>query len=97
LAGQKPPLKPKEIWSIRIRLHVSGNARDLALFNLAYDRSAAYLFPGRRAGTHLSVRQYATLAKGWFASIGLDPARYGTHSLRRTKGRLIYVRPRHAG
>jgi integrase len=150
LVGQKPPLKPKEIWSIRIRLHLTGNARDLALFNLAldsklrgcdlvrlkvcdvyqgscvgaraivmqqkthrpvqfeiteaarealatwigsgYDRTASYLFPGRRAGTHLSVRQYASLVKGWFASIGLDPSRYGTHSLRRTKATLIYRR-----
>jgi hypothetical protein len=37
LVGQKPPLKPKEIWSIRIRLHLTGNARDLALFNVAVD------------------------------------------------------------
>jgi hypothetical protein len=37
LIGQKPPLKPKEIWSIRIRLHLAGNLRDLALFNLALD------------------------------------------------------------
>jgi site-specific recombinase XerD len=28
--------------------------------------------------------------QGWVASIGLDPATYGTHSLRRTKPTLIY-------
>ncbi len=35
LIGQKPPLKPKEIWAIRVRLQVSNRTRDLALFNLA--------------------------------------------------------------
>ena len=37
LMGQKPPLKLKEIWSIRIRLQMSKRRRDLALFNLALD------------------------------------------------------------
>ena len=37
LLGQKPPLKPKEIWSIRICLQLANRARDLALFNLALD------------------------------------------------------------
>ena len=37
LVGQKPPLKLHEIWSIRIRLELSNNIRDLALFNLAID------------------------------------------------------------
>jgi integrase len=37
LTGQKPPLKLKEIWSIRIRLQLNKAARDMALFNLAID------------------------------------------------------------
>ncbi len=37
LVGQKPPLKLKEIWSIRIRLQIDQQHRDLALFNLAID------------------------------------------------------------
>lgn len=37
LIGQKPPLKLQEVWSIRIRLEISKNYRDLALFNLAID------------------------------------------------------------
>jgi integrase len=37
LAGQKPPLKLKEIWAIRVHLQLSGRHRDLALFNLAID------------------------------------------------------------
>jgi integrase len=37
LVGQKAPLSMQEIWSIRMRLQGVGNARDLALFNLAID------------------------------------------------------------
>jgi hypothetical protein len=37
LTGQKPPLKLKEIWAIRIRLQIAKQCRDLALFNLAID------------------------------------------------------------
>lgn len=37
LTGQKPPLKLKEIWAIRIRLQMNNRVRDLAMFNLAID------------------------------------------------------------
>ena len=37
LVGQKPPLKPKDIWAIRIQLQNARQARDLAMFNLAID------------------------------------------------------------
>lgn len=37
LIGQKPPLKLKEIWALRIRLQLAKRTRDLALFNLAID------------------------------------------------------------
>ena len=37
LIGQKRPLKPKDVWAIRIRLQLEGRKRDLALFNLAID------------------------------------------------------------
>lgn len=37
LTGQKPPLKRKEVWAIRVRLQLAGRPRDLALFNLAID------------------------------------------------------------
>jgi integrase len=150
LLGQKPPLKPKEIWSLRIRLQLAGKLRDLALFNLAIDsklrgcdlvsvrvrdvyqgtaiaaraivmqrktqqpvqfelteatresiaawvahghlRSTCHLFPGRGDDAHLSTRQYSRIVKGWVRSVGLDPSRFGTHSLRRTKATLIYKR-----
>ena len=149
LTGQKPALKMKEVWSIRTRLELDGDVRNLALFNLAIDsklrgcdlvrlkvsdvaaggdvksraaviqkktgrpvqfeitentrkavgallskdkpRSDEYLFRSRvQASPHLSTRQYARIVRDWVASIGLNPATYGTHSLRRTKAAVIY-------
>ncbi|ADG20879.1 tyrosine-type recombinase/integrase [Paraburkholderia atlantica] len=151
LTGQKPPLKLKEIWAIRVRLQLSSRVRDLAMFNLAIDsklracdltklrvrdvchgehiasratimqqktqrpvqfeiteqtrdsvaawirqaglRPTDFLFPSRIHGSpHLSTRQYARLVHRWVASIGLDDAAYGTHTMRRTKASLIYRR-----
>jgi site-specific recombinase XerC len=37
LVGQKKPLEPKHVWSIRVRLELAGSKRDLAIFNLAID------------------------------------------------------------
>jgi len=37
LTGQKPALKLKEVWAIRIRLELTANVRELALFNMAID------------------------------------------------------------
>jgi len=37
LVGQKKPLQPKHVWSIRVRLEIARMWRDLALFNLAID------------------------------------------------------------
>jgi integrase len=51
-----------------------------------------FLFAGRGDRTGLTTRQYARLVHEWVASIGLDPAKFGTHSLRRTKAVLIYRR-----
>ena len=65
---------------------------------IAWVRSKAlkgddFLFPSRlRMSPHLSTRQYARIVRGWVAEIGLDPAAYGTHTLRRTKASLIYRR-----
>ena len=153
LLGQKPPLKLKEIWAIRVRLQLDHRNREPALFNLAIDSKlrgcdlvglrvhdvvqgshvaaraivmqrktqrpvqfeiteqtreavAAWiasarlkpdqsLFPSRvRESLHLSTRQYSRIVGSWVGSIGLDPAAYGTHSLRRTKPTLIYRRTR---
>jgi integrase len=144
LIGQKPALKLREVWAIRIRLQLADRLRDLALFNVAIDsklrgcdivalrvddvelsghvrpratvlqrktgrpvqfeimeqtRSAIqdwiaradrkpgdYLFPSRvRNNKPLGTRHYARLVDGWVSSIGLNPALYGTHSLRRKR------------
>ncbi|HEV3191417.1 MAG TPA: tyrosine-type recombinase/integrase [Polyangiaceae bacterium] len=37
LIGQKRPLRPKEVWAIRVRLQIKRHKRDLAMFNLAID------------------------------------------------------------
>jgi integrase len=37
LIGAKPPLRSKHVWSIRTKLQVDGQTRDLAMFNLAID------------------------------------------------------------
>jgi integrase len=37
LIGQKPPLRPKHVWSVRTKLQMDGRMRDLAMFNLAID------------------------------------------------------------
>ena len=56
-------------------------------------RPPDYLFPSRiKKSSHISRRQYARIVDGWVQEIGLDPALYGTHSLRRTKASLIYHR-----
>ena len=153
LLGQKPPLKLKEIWAIRIRLQLNQRTRELALFNLAIDsklrgcdlvglrvhdvvqgshvagraivmqkktqrpvqfeiteqtrdaiaawitaahlKPEQFLFPSRvSASPHISTRQYSRIVGAWAGSIGLDPAAYGTHSMRRTKPTLIYRRTR---
>jgi integrase len=153
LLGQKPPLKLRAIWAIRIRLQLDHRTRELALFNLAIDsklrgcdlvglqvhdvvqgshvaprtivtrkktqrpvqfditeqtrdalagwiaaahlKPEQFLFPSRLSDSpHLSTRQYSRIVGSWVGSIGLDPAAYGTHSLRRTKPTLIYRRTR---
>ncbi len=37
LIGQKRPLKPKDVWAIRVRLQLGDCKRDLVLFDLAID------------------------------------------------------------
>jgi integrase len=56
-------------------------------------KSDHYLFPSRiHDSPHLSTRQYARIVERWVISIGLDPAAYGTHTMRRTKATLVYRR-----
>lgn len=52
-----------------------------------------YLFKSRfKNSPHISTRQYARIVNSWVSGIGLDPAKYGTHSIRRTTASLIYRR-----
>lgn len=37
IVGQKRPLLTKHVWSIRVRLEMADNKRDLALFNMAIE------------------------------------------------------------
>lgn len=149
IIGQKRPLKPKEVWTIRVRLQLEERKRDPAMFNLAIDSklrgcdliriglddvcvggrvrnratvvqkkagrpvqfeitdqtriavqawievlrltTGKFLFPSPLTGReHLSIRQYARLAKSWIDRAGVEASSYGTHSLRRTKAALIY-------
>lgn len=54
---------------------------------------ADYLFSSRiHVAPHLGTRQYTRIVNSWVEEIGLDPAAYGTHSMRRTKASLIYQR-----
>ena len=52
-----------------------------------------YLFAGRKGRDRsLTTRQYARLVSKWVSGIGLDPLKFATHSMRRTKVTLIYRR-----
>lgn len=56
-------------------------------------RSESHLFPSRlHDSPHISTRQYARNVDQWISEIGLDVSAYGTHSMRRTKASLIYLR-----
>ena len=52
-------------------------------------RSEDFLFPSRiQDSPHLGTRQYARILESWVEELGLDPADYGTHSMRLTKATL---------
>jgi len=61
----------------------------------AHLKPEEFLFPSRVSDSpHLSTRQYSRIVGAWVGSIGLDPAAYATHTMRRTKATLIYRRTR---
>ena len=71
-----------------VQFEVSENTRKSVLVwvDSPAMRGYVFLFPSRLyASQHLSTRQYARHVREWVSAIGLDPTRYGTHSLRRTK------------
>ena len=75
-----------------VRFELSARTRRLLGKWLARpaSRKAEWLFPSERTAGHVTVRQYARLVDSWIDGIGLDPALYGTHSLRRTKVAHLY-------
>ena len=77
-----------------VRFEVTDQAR-LAIddyLRLTGRKPGQFLFAGRGDKGGLTTRQYARLVQEWVASIGLDPTKFGTHSLRRTRAVLIYRR-----
>ncbi|WP_454918746.1 tyrosine-type recombinase/integrase [Xanthobacter sediminis] len=56
-------------------------------------KGSDWLWPSRsHSGGHVTTRQYGRLVGQWVGMIGLNPADYGTHSLRRTKVSILYKR-----
>jgi integrase len=81
--------------SLPVQFEITPPTRDAvdAWIKASALNSEDYLFPSRiHASQHLGTRQYARIVDGWVKEIGLDPALYGTHSMRRTKATLIYRR-----
>lgn len=57
----------------------------------AWNSNAAFLYGKHKLALKTTTsRQYARIVHRWVESIGLDPADYGTHTMRRTKATLIY-------
>jgi integrase len=78
-----------------VQFEITEQARDALAdwIDKAQLKSDQFLFPSRsHQSPHLSTRQYARIVDRWGESIGLNPAAYRTHSLRRTKAMLIYRR-----
>jgi len=78
-----------------VQFEITAAARDAvqAWIRQARLESGDYLFPSRRdRHSHIGTRQYARVVRSWVNDLGLDPAGYGTHSMRRTKASLIYKR-----
>jgi integrase len=80
-----------------VQFEITEQTRDAVAtwITMAHLEPDQFLFPSRVSESpHLSTRQYSRIVGVWVGSIGLDPAAYGTHTLRRTKATLIYRRTR---
>lgn len=80
-----------------VQFEITEQTRDAvaAWIATAHLKPEQFLFPSRVSDSpHLSTQQYSRIVGAWVGSIGLDPAAYGTHTLRRTKATLIYRRTR---
>jgi integrase len=92
-ATDRPTIRQKKTGR-PVRFELTDQTRSAVddYLRLAGRKSGQYLLAGRGEASGLTTRQYARLVHEWVASIGLDPAKFGTHSLRRTKAVLIYRR-----
>lgn len=78
-----------------VQFEITPVSRDAVLKRIKHAglRPEDFMFPSRiHDSPHLGTRQYARILGGWVEELGLDPAEYGTHSMRRTKATLIYRR-----
>ena len=78
-----------------VQFEITAPAREAveAWIRRARLQSRDFLFPSRiHKSGHIGTRQYARILRGWVQDAGLDPAAYGTHSVRRSKPTLIYRR-----
>ena len=91
-AGQRASVQQRKTGR-PVRFEITEQTRDAVDAYLASTnrKPVLWLFPGRR-GQPMTTRQYARLLDHWLEEIGLEPALFGTHSLRRTKATLIYRR-----
>ena len=86
-------MQPKTRRQVQFEITEQTRESVAAWIQYAGRRAEDYLFPSRlRTSPHLSTRQYARIVRSWVREIGLNPAGYGTHTLRRTKASLIYRR-----
>jgi len=84
LTGARPPLRPKNVWSIRTKLQVEGRIRDLAMFNFAIDRGHRHLARVNRQREELDVQGKAAAFVRW-------------HEPYESRGSRTVVRPAKAG
>ena len=56
--GSKPPLRTKDVWSIRTKLQVQKRIRDLAMFNLVIDSKLRGLRRGQPEGRRCGPSRY---------------------------------------
>jgi integrase len=62
----------------------------------ANKKPGEFLFRGHRGSEYsMTTRQYARLVSEWIGSVGLDPKRFGTHSLRRPTSAWPYQDRKH--
>src|SRR3546814_812551 len=80
-----------ELAHLSKRSQFPRDAVNIKTHGSAKRKSGLWLFLGR-CGKPITTRQYTRLLDHWLTEIGLEPALFGSHSLRRTKATLIYRR-----